>query len=198
MSGLPREILKWIQSLDLSHPVKNTKRDFSNGCLVAEIFSWYYPQEIQMHSYDNGASLATKMGNWSQLQTFFQRQGFGISKEVIDGTIHCKPGAAALLVEKIYTLLTNRVVKKVRTDDELDFTDTGYQAQLPAHARSTASMAIKNNIANTELSTDPDRILCQQKAQSIINSHVEHRRKERSDDPHRFGIKPTLGELCPR
>ncbi|KAJ7371857.1 spermatogenesis-associated protein 4 [Desmophyllum pertusum] len=59
-------------------------------------------------------------------------------------------------------------------------------------------MAIKNNIANTELSTDPDRILCRQKAQSIINVHLEHRRQERVEDPRRFGIRPTLGQLCPR
>jgi len=33
------------------------------------------------------------------------------------------------------------------------------------------------------LSTDPDRILCRQKAQSIINVHLEHRRQERVEDP---------------
>ncbi|XP_031569927.1 spermatogenesis-associated protein 4-like [Actinia tenebrosa] len=198
MSGLPREILKWIQSLDLTHTVRNTRRDFSNGYLVAEIFSWYFPQEVTMHSYENGTSLKTKLGNWEQLQRFFLNQGFDIPKDIVEGTIHCKPRAAAMLIEKVYTILTNRSVKVTVIEDEPDFSDRRYQTQLPAHARSTASMAIKNNLANTELVTDPDRILCQQKAQSIINNHIEHRRQERTDDPKRFGIRPTLGELCPR
>lgn len=43
-------------------------RDFSNGYLVAEIFSWYFPRDFHMHSYDNGVSLAVKQSNWSQIE----------------------------------------------------------------------------------------------------------------------------------
>ncbi|XP_035680923.1 spermatogenesis-associated protein 4-like [Branchiostoma floridae] len=198
-AGLPREVLKWLQSLDLTYSVKNVRRDFSNGFLVAEIFSWYYPQSIQMHSYDNGTSLPTKLGNWSQLERVFVKHSLDIPKELIDGTIHCKPGAAELLVQQTYTILTNRIVKNLPSEQEqIDFTDRSYQLTLPMHARSTVSQALKNNLKITEFMTDPNVITCQEKAQQLIHKHQQHRVQERVEDPVRFDIQPSIGELAVR
>jgi len=196
--GVAREVLKWVQSLDLTYTINNIKRDFSNGFLVAEIFSWYYPQDIQMHSYDNGTSLPTKLGNWSQLQRFFVKKNLEIPKGMIDGTIHCKIGAAELLLHTIYTLLANRLVRILKSEEEVDFTDRHYQTLLPMHARSTASQAIKNNLKITECMTEPNIITNKQKAHAIISRHLEHRSLERLEDPKRFNIKPTVGELAVR
>lgn len=116
----------------------------------------------------------------------------------MEGTIHCKEGAAALLLERMYETLTNRKVKKVPKEMETDYTDYAYQVKLPMHARSTASKAVKNNLRLTEAKADVNMIHTAQKCQKIINDHIDHRRIERFQDPARFNIKPTVGERCLR
>ncbi|XP_056117825.1 spermatogenesis-associated protein 4 isoform X1 [Rhinichthys klamathensis goyatoka] len=196
-AGIPREVLKWLQSLDLTFFPKNVRRDFSNGYLVAEICSWYFPEDFHMHSYDNGTSLATKQSNWSQIEKFLVKQNISLMKEIIDGTIHCKPGAAELLVQEIYSILTNRRIQTIQKVEQ-GFTDKAYQDQLPMVARSTASVAIKSNLRLSEVIAEPNIIINQCKVLAIIHRHIEQRKEERTQDPKRFDVKPTLGEQAVR
>lgn len=116
MSGeksLPREVLRWIQSLDLAYSVKNIKRDFSNGFLIAEIFSRYYAKEVHMHSYDNGQASKSKKDNWNQLIKVFRKIGLPdlISEQEAHHILCCEDGTAMKFVCKMYELLTQRQIQ---------------------------------------------------------------------------------------
>ncbi|KAE8629866.1 hypothetical protein XENTR_v10000621 [Xenopus tropicalis] len=196
-TGVPREVLKWLQSLDLSFSPKNFRRDFANGYLIAEIFYWYFPEDIQLHSYENGTSLANRLSNWSQLEKFFMKRNLKVPKALIDGTIHCKPEAAELIIQEMYVMLTNRRIKMIQ-DNEVDFTDCHYQNKLPMVARSTATKTVKSNVTLTEILAEPDIIINKQKVQALMGLHLQQRQQERIEDPKRFNVKPSLGELAIR
>ena len=55
-------------------------RDFSNGYLVAEILSRYFPAEINLCSFDNGVALSKKIDNWEQITKFLERHGIPVPK----------------------------------------------------------------------------------------------------------------------
>lgn len=195
--GLSRDVIKWLQSLDLTWQLKTPKWEISNGYLVAEIFSWYYPREIEMHMFYNSHSLENKKKNWSLLRNFFKKHNFEIPEAFIDGTIHCRQEASSLLLAKIYECLTNRPIPGPG-DGKLDFTDMKYQKSLPAHARATAGMFIRSNLKTTEIMEQPNILTNQFKAHRLIYAHAERRKHERDTDPERYDRRPTLGELAKR
>eukprot|EP01031_Cornospumella_fuschlensis_P039972 gene39972-48692_t len=111
-NNLPREVLKWLQSLDLAYSVKNVRRDFSNGFLVAEIFSRYYAKDVQMHSFDNGTASKAKKDNWAQLLKVFRKIGLPdlLSEQEAHWIASLEEGVVARFLCKVYETLTQRTL----------------------------------------------------------------------------------------
>lgn len=198
--ALPREVLRWLQSLDLSVPIKNVKRDFANGRVVAEILYWYYPGKIFPCCFN--ASMESKQVRlqWTSIIEVLQKNKVNLPIQLINNTMYCKEGAAELLACKLYTLLTNR---KLDIFDEpidynnLSFTDKEYQAQLPLFARNTAAISIRRNISNLQnlLCNEDDNVFA---AEKVIADHLERRREDRINHPDRYDVKMTLGQKAVR
>ena len=92
----------------MSYSVKNVRRTFNNGFLVAEIFSRYFPSDISMHSFSNTENYGQKKDNWQQLQLFFYRRKIPIVLNSIDALILNEQDTTLEFVRQIYTLLTER------------------------------------------------------------------------------------------
>ncbi|XP_007528338.1 spermatogenesis-associated protein 4 [Erinaceus europaeus] len=192
-SHVSRTVLRWLQRLDLSFFPRNINRDFSNGFLVAEIFTIYYPWDLKLSSFQNGTSLKVKLDNWGQLEKFMAKKRFKLPKELIHGTIHCKAGVAEILIQEVYTLLTHQEVKSIQ-GEPVTFTDFNYQMNLPLVSRSTASKSIKNNIRLSELISNPNLLNNERKIEFLFLLQMLQRRLSRQLNPNWFEVKPTVGE----
>jgi len=188
MSGLPRELLKWLQSLDLTYSVKNVKRDFSNGFLVAEIFSRYYVADVEMHSYDNGLSLTKKLDNWQQLKKFFAKNNITIPPNLIDDVVHSKSQeAAAELISIVYSLLTGRTINAPKFT-QLDPADPSSD---PAYTRPNASALLSSNMKESEMATTlQDQTTAAARAKALIDDHSDVQRSMRETEPARYALPP--------
>ncbi|KAG9394870.1 hypothetical protein J8273_0077 [Carpediemonas membranifera] len=110
MPSLSREVLKWLQGLDLPFSIKDPKRDFSNGYLIAEIISRYYPSgPIKPVNVPNASSTKTKKENWAFInRVALSKFDIDVPQEVIDRVIAGDNDAVVVMVNTIYTFLTKR------------------------------------------------------------------------------------------
>lgn len=109
--SLPREIIRWLQSLDLPFPVKHPKRDLANGYIFAEICARYWPN-VAMHSFENKHSQKEKESNWQILTRAFAKNNFELEASVVRCVMAMDDGYAEHVLQQLYTSLTKRQVQQ--------------------------------------------------------------------------------------
>ncbi|GMH39954.1 hypothetical protein BSKO_07858 [Bryopsis sp. KO-2023] len=103
-----RDVLRWVQSLDLSHSLRNVRRDMANGFMVAEILSRYFPEDVQMHSFENATCTHFKRDNWIQLQKILTRREIELPEAIVVGTMEGDYGVGVGLLEMLYETLNQK------------------------------------------------------------------------------------------
>lgn len=113
-----RAIYAWIDGIPLSRPKRNIARDFSDGVLLAEVVSAYFPHLVELHNYTAASSLKHKMYNLETLNArVLKRLGYVLPRSLIEDVANCKAGA----VEQVL----NKLQFKMAKYRERKFTDEG-------------------------------------------------------------------------
>eukprot|EP01022_Parablepharisma_sp_SALTPOND_P007916 TRINITY_DN1342_c0_g1_i1.p1 TRINITY_DN1342_c0_g1~~TRINITY_DN1342_c0_g1_i1.p1 ORF type:complete len:955 (+),score=104.92 TRINITY_DN1342_c0_g1_i1:4363-7227(+) len=182
MSGIPREVLLWLQSLNLTYKVKNPKRDLANGFIIAEILSRYYTSESKEHetikistrSFDTGFSTQAKKANWSLLGKIFKKLQIPILDKEIEDVMTCAPEAALQLLLKVYGFLTGKPVDSSPKTADAEST--------PDYAKPTIFQKLKDK----QLLRIRDQKKLTEKVEEIITVHNEVNQNLRLTKMERF------------
>ena len=193
-NNLPREVLKWIQALDLAYSVKNIKRDFSNGFLVAEIISRYYSKDISMHSYDNGMSAKGKRDNWILLIKLLRKLGHGDLISEMEGhhIATLEDGAACIFICKLYETLTT---KKLAT-----MTKKPTLGREPGYAKDIALTKARKAIQHNNLGENSDIETINKVVSAAMVEHERSLQEDRVADPQRFSTQSIsrISQVAPK
>eukprot|EP00833_Pecoramyces_ruminatium_P018344 jgi/Orpsp1_1/1192376/evm.model.d7180000092739.1 len=134
-AGVPRVILHWLQSLNLTLPYKYPKRDLADGRLAAEIFNHYYNNQINIDMLYSSPSFKNRQDNWNQLQKFFRKNNINVPESVILPVLNCYEDGAIEFLKYIYTLLTNKKIIEPKKEEKV--------LNIPHYAMLTASRVQK-------------------------------------------------------
>ena len=174
--SLSRELHLWLQSLDLSTPIKQPRRDFSNGYLIAEVLSRYHPTAIDLHHYRRASSLDSKLSNWAQLERSLQRLQLDLPKPCIDALLHAQPQAHVVVLTMLYEQLTGKAVHTFTPPPPSVTT-------VPSFLSSTASTVVKQRLQDVDvvggLSTPLDTSGTVKAVERTLQSFDEEKREER-------------------
>ena len=165
---MQRDVIKWLQTLDLSFAVKNPRRDLCNGFVVAEILS-RYDKDISMHSFDTGASMVRRVDNWNQIQKILVRRGCKtINEQMVEGATQAKGNFANEVLNHLFEHLTTKKLTGCKLP--VDLTSKAI-IEAPAYSRPTAAFILHEE--NDATATRLQNITGRKNEDKIRNRNVE-------------------------
>ena len=170
--ALPRQVIKWLDSLDLSFSVRNPRRDLANGFLVAEILTRYNKSnEISILSFYNSLSSDKKKNNWLQISKFLKTKDFDLPPSVYEPILYHAPNIAKEFLLAFYEFLTKRKLPSHSAPKE------DAPVKIPHYTQPTAS-TLTHDRELTRIVNVKDRMF---KAMEALSSHEEQLRQNRQD-----------------
>ncbi len=180
----PREIKKWIQSLDLSYKIKIISKDLANGFCIAEILSRYpVPYlsnqgqpftvtpvyRVNMKEFNNGNSYKERESNWAHLMDILTRKyQMQFPSDLPSKIINFAPNAAFEFLCMLYTFLTKKPVKILNKIDETEKFKNPIEIQnMPGYMKPTANLLIRDK----EIQRIPDDLIRGYKIEDLIDNH---------------------------
>lgn len=115
------DIGEWIDSLPLSRKRKNLARDFADGCMMAEVIHVFHPKLVDLHNYEQGLRIDTKIYNWNTLnQRVFKKLGIIIDQPTIVAIANAKPGVIDKFLEQVRIAMTTKNQAKGSASPKID------------------------------------------------------------------------------
>jgi hypothetical protein len=189
---LPRELAKWLQSLDLSYKIKNISRDLSNGFCVAEILSRYpvpfvtsLPYDVtnyyrvNMQEFSNGISFSERTTNWKHITEILTKKYHMTFPPDLPDKVKCQaPNAALEFLVLLYKFLTRKNLNVLNQVDETEkFKNYGEFTVMPNYMRPTTNLLIRDN----ETQRIQDDLVRKFKVEGIIQNHNKYLAEEREN-----------------
>ena len=189
---LPRELAKWLQSLDLSYKVKIISRDLANGFSVAEILSRYpvpyvtnLPYDVtnyyrvNMQEFSNGISFSERTTNWKHITDILTRKYHMSYPPDLPDKVKCQaPNAALEFLCLLYKFLTRKNLNVLNKIDETEkYKNYNEFGVLPNYMKPTTNLLIRDN----ETQRIKDDLVRKFKVENIIQNHNKYLAVEREN-----------------
>ena len=114
------DLYQWIDQIPLTRRKKNLSRDFSDGVLMAEVVSHFFPRLVDLHNYDQAMRVDTKIYNWKTLNTkVLKKLKFNLDTDTITALANARPG----VIEDVLWDFRQVVNQKIQQSNKPYFDD---------------------------------------------------------------------------